>query len=34
VEPIFVQNRFYKETGFDFDVRGFCAEHGIIYPAY
>ncbi|KAK4146059.1 NADP-dependent oxidoreductase domain-containing protein [Dichotomopilus funicola] len=34
VKPSFVQNRFYKETGFDLDVRGFCAEHGITYQAY
>lgn len=29
-----MQNGFYKETGFDFDVREFCAEHGITYQAY
>jgi len=34
VKPTFVQNTFYKETGFDFDVREFCAEYGITYQAY
>lgn len=34
VKPSFVQNRFYKENGFDFDVRGFCAKHSITYQAY
>ncbi|KAM0267821.1 hypothetical protein ACHAQH_010076 [Verticillium albo-atrum] len=34
VKPAFVQNRFYKETDFDFEVREFCTEHGILYQAY
>lgn len=34
VKPKFVQNKFYKETGFDFDVRDCRAEHGITYQAY
>ncbi|KAL9124332.1 MAG: hypothetical protein Q9217_006332, partial [Psora testacea] len=34
VKPIIVQNRFYRETGFDLDVRQFCAERGITYQAY
>ncbi|KAL7909798.1 NADP-dependent oxidoreductase domain-containing protein [Trichoderma velutinum] len=34
VKPVIVQNRFYKETGFDFDLREFCAERGITYQAY
>ncbi|KAL7814192.1 NADP-dependent oxidoreductase domain-containing protein [Trichoderma aethiopicum] len=34
IKPTIVQNRFYKETRYDFDVRAFCAEHGITYQAY
>jgi diketogulonate reductase-like aldo/keto reductase len=34
IKPTIVQNRFYKETRYDFDVREFCAEHGITYQAY
>lgn len=34
VKPAIVQNRFYKETGFDIDLREFCAERGITYQAY
>ncbi|KAL6810758.1 NADP-dependent oxidoreductase domain-containing protein [Trichoderma sp. SZMC 28013] len=34
VKPVIVQNRFYKETGFDIDLREFCAERGITYQAY
>lgn len=34
VKLAIVQNRFYKETGFDLDLREFCAERGITYQAY
>ncbi|KAL6791625.1 NADP-dependent oxidoreductase domain-containing protein [Trichoderma sp. SZMC 28012] len=34
VKPVIVQNRFYKETGFDIDLREFCADRGITYQAY
>lgn len=34
VQPVIVQNRFYKETGYDIDLREFCAERGITYQAY
>ncbi|KAL6884259.1 NADP-dependent oxidoreductase domain-containing protein [Trichoderma longibrachiatum] len=34
IKPTIVQNRFYKETRYDSDVRAFCAEHGITYQAY
>jgi diketogulonate reductase-like aldo/keto reductase len=34
IPPVIVQNRFYKETGFDLDVRAFCKEHGILYQAF
>jgi hypothetical protein len=29
-----VKDRFYRETGLDFDVRAFCAKHGTSYQAY
>ncbi|KAM4065981.1 aldo/keto reductase family protein [Hirsutella rhossiliensis] len=34
VKPVIVQNRFYKETSFDLDVRTFCADHCITYQAF
>ncbi|CAK7235398.1 hypothetical protein SCUCBS95973_009256 [Sporothrix curviconia] len=32
--PAIVQNRFYRGTGFDSDVRAFAREHGITYQAF
>jgi len=32
--PSFVQNRCYARLGWDRDVRGFCAEHDIIYQGF
>jgi diketogulonate reductase-like aldo/keto reductase len=34
VKPAVVQNRFYAETGFDQDIRTFCAAHGIVYQSF
>jgi diketogulonate reductase-like aldo/keto reductase len=34
VKPAVVQNRFYAETGYDHDIRAFCAAHGIIYQSF
>jgi diketogulonate reductase-like aldo/keto reductase len=34
VKPAFVQNRCYASTGWDKRVRGFCAEHGIVYQGF
>ncbi|KAI0870374.1 putative aldo-keto reductase [Hypoxylon argillaceum] len=34
IKPTIVQNRFYKETSFDLDVRSFCADHNITYQAF
>jgi diketogulonate reductase-like aldo/keto reductase len=34
VKPAVVQNRFYRETGFDRDIRAFCREHGIVYQSF
>ncbi len=34
VPPKFVQNRCYARTGWDRDVRGVCARHGIVYQGF
>jgi diketogulonate reductase-like aldo/keto reductase len=34
VKPAVVQNRFYAETGYDREIRGFCRQHGIIYQSF
>jgi diketogulonate reductase-like aldo/keto reductase len=34
VVPAFVQNRCYARTGWDRDVRRFCAAHGITYQGF
>ena len=34
VMPKFVQNRCYASTGWDRDIRLFCAEHGITYQGF
>lgn|SRR5690606_15042744 len=34
VKPGVVQNRFYAATGYDVDIRGFCAEHGMVYQSF
>ncbi len=34
VKPAIVQNRFYQETGYDQDLRIWCAEQGIIYQSF
>jgi len=34
VAPAFVQNRCYAITGWDRDVRTFCAKHGIVYQGF
>jgi diketogulonate reductase-like aldo/keto reductase len=34
VKPAVVQNRFYQETGYDADLRDWCANHGIIYQCF
>jgi diketogulonate reductase-like aldo/keto reductase len=34
VKPELVQNRFYKQTSFDADVRAFCADKGLTYQAF
>ena len=34
IKPAIVQNRFYKETGYDVDLRNWCAIHGVIYQSF
>ena len=34
VKPAVVQNRFYRDTGYDADLRRWCADHGIIYQSF
>ncbi len=34
VKPAVIQNRFYQDTGFDVNLRQWCADHGIIYQGF
>jgi len=34
VKPALVQNRFYKETGYEADMRRWCASHGVIFQSF
>ncbi len=34
VKPAVVQNRFYAETGYDSEIRAFCAQHDIVYQSF
>jgi diketogulonate reductase-like aldo/keto reductase len=34
IKPAVVQNRFYAETGYDRELRGFCRERGIVYQSF
>jgi diketogulonate reductase-like aldo/keto reductase len=34
VKPAVVQNRFYKETAYDADLRHWCSNHGVIYQSF
>jgi diketogulonate reductase-like aldo/keto reductase len=34
VKPVIVQNRFFQDTGYDIELRAFCADHGILYQAF
>jgi len=34
VKPAVVQNRFYADTGYDRELRHWCAEQGIIYQSF
>ena len=34
IKPAVVQNRFYVETGYDREIRGFCRQHQILYQSF
>ncbi len=34
VKPTIIQNRFYRETGFDVGLRRWCLEQGIVYQGF
>lgn len=34
IKPSVLQNRFYKETNFDKDLRAFCKDKGIFYQSF
>ena len=34
VKPSYLQNRFYADTGFDIELRKFCAEKGVTYQSF
>jgi diketogulonate reductase-like aldo/keto reductase len=34
VKPTVLQNRFYKDSGYDVQIREFCALHGIVYQSF
>ncbi|KAF4959030.1 hypothetical protein FGADI_1908 [Fusarium gaditjirri] len=34
IKPAILQNRFYRDTGYDIELRAFCQEHGVIYQAF
>lgn len=34
VKPTVLQNRFYRQSGYDVEVRAFCREHGITYQSF
>jgi diketogulonate reductase-like aldo/keto reductase len=34
IKPSFLQNRFYRESGYDREIRAFCAEHSIKYQSF
>lgn len=34
IKPVVVQNRFYADTRYDKEIRGFCRNHGMIYQSF
>jgi diketogulonate reductase-like aldo/keto reductase len=34
VRPAVLQNRFYKATGYDAELRRFCADRGVVYQSF
>jgi diketogulonate reductase-like aldo/keto reductase len=34
IKPAVLQNRFYRDTGYDADLRRWCADHGVVYQSF
>lgn len=34
IKPSFLQNRFYKQSGYDKEIRQFCQQHNIVYQSF
>lgn len=34
IKPTVLQNRFYKESGYDRELRAFCKDNGIVYQSF
>jgi len=34
VKPAVIQNRFYRQTGYDAGLRRWCVDHGVIYQSF
>ena len=34
VKPVLVQNRFYKDTGYEVELRRWCVEQGVIFQSF
>lgn len=34
IKPSVLQNRFYRESGFDMELRQFCKKHSILYQSF
>ncbi len=34
VKPAVVQNRFYRDTGYDAALRKWCSDHGVVYQSF
>lgn len=34
IKPSFLQNRFYRESGYDIEIRAFCLKHNIFYQSF
>ena len=34
VKPTFIQNRFYRDSHYDFGIREFCLKHGMKYQSF
>lgn len=34
IKPVVVQNRFYRDTGYDMGIRAFCKQHDMVYQSF